>query len=283
MAVEERLISLWEMISNNFPKLISLGITLLVIAFIYFIVMSSFKKILLLKAKTKKDKNNALMVIKLWRYIFLSIAILAAIFVTTGSFVAFGVSAGLFTAALGWALQRPITGIAAWMMVMIKRPFKIGDRILIDNVKGDVIDITMTHVYIGELGGIIGGEENSGRTVIIPNSILFEKNIINYTFSDGYILDQIGVTLRYESDLEEAMRLGVAAAKKVLGKDLISKTEEPYCLTYFNVNGINLYIRYKAPAEEIQKYSSKITQLVYKAFNASRRVKFSHQHVILKK
>ena len=43
---------------------------------------------------------------------------------------------------LGWSLQRPVTGVAAWLMVMIKRPFMIGDRIIIQGVRGDVLEIS---------------------------------------------------------------------------------------------------------------------------------------------
>jgi len=43
--------------------------------------------------------------------------------------------AGLLTAALGWTLQRPITGTAAWIMVVVARLFTIGDRIIVCVVK----------------------------------------------------------------------------------------------------------------------------------------------------
>ena len=64
---------------------------------------------------------------------------------------------------LGWSLQRPVTDIAAWLMVMIKRPFKIGDRIIIRGVRGDVLEISPTHILLGEVGGCFVAAGCSGR------------------------------------------------------------------------------------------------------------------------
>lgn len=277
--------NLFVLLKASLPRFLSLGATILLIIFLYWIVSAAIKTIMLKRAKTKKEKNSALMFIKLIKYVLLVFAGLAIIFVSTGSFAAFGVSAGLFTAALGWALQKPITGIAGWLLVMLKRPLKIGDRIAIGNVKGDVIDITLTHIYIGELGGLIGGEENSGRIVMLPNSLIFEKNIINYTYSSELILDQIGVTITFESDLQEAIKIAAKEAEKALGKKIMDKSDsKPYALTYFAPSGVNVYVRYKSPANDVNKYSSLVTQAIYKAFKANKNIEFAYPHteVLLK-
>ncbi|MFP4117875.1 MAG: mechanosensitive ion channel family protein [Candidatus Woesearchaeota archaeon] len=259
-------------------KAVSIAITIIAVFFVYKILVSAMKRWLLSNAKTKHENNDALMVIKFWKYILFFFGVLTVIFVSTGSFAAFGVSAGLFTAALGWALQRPITGIAGWIMVMVKKPFKIGDRILIDAIRGDVVDITLTHVYLKELGGIISGEETSGRTILVPNSILFEKNIINYSLNNKYIRDQVKVQVTYESDLHKAKKLAVKAAKEVLGKETLEETDEPYALTYFADSGINMYIRYQVPAEKLQKMGAEITQKIYDHFKEHKDIQFAYPH-----
>jgi len=71
------------------------------------------------------------------------------------SLTGIGVSAGLLLAALAWALQRSITGIAVWLMIIIKRPFEIGEIIIIGDIKGDVADITLTQIHIKEIGGVL--------------------------------------------------------------------------------------------------------------------------------
>ncbi len=76
-----------------------------------------------------------------------------------GSFAGLGIFAGLFSAAMGWALQRPITRAVAWLMIVTRGLVRIGDRILVGQVKGDVKDITLTHIYMEEIGGTIHSEE----------------------------------------------------------------------------------------------------------------------------
>jgi small-conductance mechanosensitive channel len=281
MAVWDNIIAIGTSLSTSLPHLASLGVTILIIFIIYKLLISGLKKFLFRKAKTKRDKNNAHMVILFWKYVFLAFGIIAIIFVSTGSLTAFGLSAGLFTAALGWALQRPITGVAGWMMVMVKKPFKIGDRILIEDIKGDVTDITLTHIYIKELGGIIGGEETSGRTILVPNSKLFEKNIINYTFNNKYIRDQVKVQVTYESNLKDATKLAVKAAKTILGTKAIEETEEPYALTYFAGSGINMYVRYQAPNDQLQRIGSSITQKIYETFGTREDIEFAYPHRVI--
>ena len=85
---------------------------------------------------------------------------------------------------LGWSLQAPVTGIAAWLMLILKHPFKIGDRVIIAGITGDVMDITLTHVILNQVGGTVSSEERSGRGILIPNAILFAQTITNYTLEE---------------------------------------------------------------------------------------------------
>ncbi|MCK4521832.1 MAG: mechanosensitive ion channel family protein, partial [Nanoarchaeota archaeon] len=189
-----------------------------------------------------------------------------------------GVTVGLFTAALGWALQKPITGIAGWIMLVVKRPFDIGDRIIIGKVRGDVDDITLTHIYIKEIGGIVSGEENSGRIVMVPNSKLFEQDIINYTLQDEYVLDQVAVTVTYECNLDRAIKIALEAAKKC-ARDFIKQTgKKPYALTYFEPNGINVRVRYFAPAKHLQEISSAITKEIFDNIRKTKSVEIAYPH-----
>ena len=72
-----------------------------------------------------------------------------------------GFIAGLLTIAVGMALQKPISSVFAWLIIVTRRPFSIGDRVVISNIRGDVVDISLTHIYLEEVGGTIDGEEKS--------------------------------------------------------------------------------------------------------------------------
>ena len=163
-------------------------------------------------------------------------------------------------------------------MVIIKRPFEIGDRIIIGDVRGDVIDLTLTHIYIAEIGGIVKGEETSGRIIMVPNSLLFEKSIINYTQESEYVLDQVAAPVTFESDLDKVEKIFIESAKKYT-RDVIKITKkQPYLRTYFQAHGILVHVRYMSPAKRIQEVSSTITREIHKRMMETKGVELAYQH-----
>ena len=233
------------------------------------------QKRFLKKAKTKREKSNVKIFFQTAKYILIFLLAVFAILSYAGSLAGIGLTAGLLSAALGWALQRPITGIAGWIMVVITRPFEIGDRVIMGTIKGDVKDITLTHIYINEIGGTIASEESSRRIILIPNSKLFEQDIINYTKEGDFILDQVVFHVTFESDIEEAKKIALEAAKKV-SDDSWEKRREPYTRTFFQPSGIDVYVRFECPAVLREEVASNITQEIFQRVMASKRVKFAY-------
>jgi len=284
--VFEDLINFGNLISvDNLLRFVKPTITILFIIIFYFVITKLLRNKLLKHSTSKVTIHNIKVYFNIFNYIFVIILIIFAVFYTTGNILAFGITAGLISAALGWALQRPITGIAAWLMVVIKKPFIIGDRILISNMKGDVIDITLTHIYLKEIGGTVDSEEISGRVVMIPNSILFEKNIINYTGNDDYILDDVGIVITYESDLDQAIMICENAARKVLKDHLDKMPKKPYVRVQFQSSGIDIKTRYYVKADDRIVTSSEVTKEIHREFKKQKDVNIAYPHteIVLKK
>ncbi|MBU1252742.1 MAG: mechanosensitive ion channel family protein [Nanoarchaeota archaeon] len=262
----------------------------IVLAVIFIVVTYTFlnifiKTIFLKKVRTKKMRHNVIVFTSLISYTFIFIAVLFIAITLAGGLTGLGIAAGLLTAALGWALQRPITGIAAWIMVITTKPFEIGDRIIVGGVRGDVINITLTHIYLGEFGGTIGGEEISGRTVIIPNAVLFEQNVINYTSENDYILDEVAFTITYKSHLDLAKKIAKEAANKVT-KDFVDRVPmKPFIRINFQPSGVDVRIRYYTGASERQEINSKITEEIFKNMMKEKKIDFAfpHTQVVLDK
>ncbi len=259
--------------------------TVIIVYLIFSFLLGIIKKRLLEKAKTKRQISNVEIFSKLFRYVTLFILIISAFFSYTGSWTGLGLTVGLLSAAIGFALQKPITSIAAWIMIIAKRPFEIGDRVIIGNVKGDVEDITLTHIYLKEVGGIVPSEESSGRTIMIPNSILFEQNIINYTLQDDYVLNQVVATVTYESNLDRAIQIALESAEEHTKKFRKEIKEKPYTRISFAPSGIDIHVRYFVPAAKIQGTSSKITKEIYERVIKTDDVEFAYPHteVLFKK
>ncbi len=255
---------------------------------IYLIIKNLLQKYLIHRVKTKKMRHNITVFTNLLTYVFITIAAMFIMFSFTGNIFSIGLTAGLLTAALGWALQRPITGIAGWIMVLVAKPFEIGDRIIIGGVHGDVVNITLTHIYLKEFGGTIGGEETSGRIIMVPNSLLFEQNVINYTFQDEFILDEVALTITYESNVEKAREVCIKAAKKILEKikeKEYEKYTKPYVRMNFQPSGVDIRLRYYTPASDRLEIHSKITEEILKSIHQEKslEIAYPHQELILRK
>jgi small-conductance mechanosensitive channel len=233
---------------------------------------------LMKKAKTKKQRSNIRIFGQFSRYTLSLLVIILAILTTSGAWSSFGVFLGLLSAAIGFALQQPITGVAAWIMIVTKRPFDIGDRIIIGDVKGDVVDFNLTHVHVMEIGGLISDEENSGRIIMVPNWMLFEKNIINYTSNNDFVLHSVTVNVTYESNLDRAIEIADFSARKFLAGTISTSPGVPKVRVDFQASGIDVQVKYFSPARQLHEYSSKITKEIFDRVNDADDVEIAYPH-----
>jgi len=262
---------------NLFLKISFILISVLILYWIFSYLFNTLKNYLLKRAKNKKERSNIEIFSRAIKYVVVLFLIIFGVLSYSGSLISIGLFAGLISASLGFSLQRPITGMAAWLMLVIKRPFEIGDRVIIGNVKGDVSDISLSHVHIKEIGGTIPSEETSGRTILIPNAKLFEEDIINYTRKDNFILDEVSFPITFDSDIDEAQEIAKESAMIVL-KDYEKNPQKPYTRTYFQPSGVDIFVRYPTLASNRNEISSKITQNVFKKINQTEKIKFAYLH-----
>lgn len=241
-------------------------------------LLNVIRKGLLSKAKTKKQISNIKIFTQIFRYFFVLLIIVFAILTFSDSWSSFGIFLGFLSAGMGFALQKPITGIAAWMMVVTKRPFDIGDRIIIGDIKGDVLDIGLTHIHIDEIGGLIEDEEKSGRIVLVPNWLLFEGNIINYTLNDDLVLHKVVVNVTYESNLDHAIEIAELSARKYLAGILSTSPAPPHIRLDFQASGIDIQVKYFSPARHLHEYSTNITKEIFDRIRASNDVEIAYPH-----
>jgi small-conductance mechanosensitive channel len=267
---------------SEYSDLIGL-ILIVVITFVVFsIIFRLIRRFLIKKVKSKKQMHNVAVFFSLIKYLFALFLFLFIFAYYYGSWAEFGFIAGLLTVALGWALQKPITGVLAWLIIVMRRPIRIDDRVVISGVTGDITDITMTHIYLDEVGGTIEGEERSNRTVMLPTSIIFDQEIINYTGSDDYILDEIKVSVTYESDIESAEKILISAVKEAMNdlwKRYPKKVEKkPHTRLNFLASGIEATVRYVTIAKMRNKISTDIRRLIHKKIISSENVEFAYPH-----
>jgi len=107
---------------------------------------------------------------------------------------------GILSAGLAIALKDLIADLAGWMFILWRHPFEIGDRIEIDENKGDVIDISPFKFTVVEIGNWVGADQSTGRVIHVPNHKVFTGSIANYTVGFRFIWDEIPVLITFESD-----------------------------------------------------------------------------------
>jgi small-conductance mechanosensitive channel len=244
---------------------------IVVINFIFLLM----KKRLLKRAKSKDHISQIKIFVRLLNIVFIWIVILFAFLTYFKSWTGIGVVAGLLTAAIGFALQKPITGVAAWIMVAVNRPFRVGDRISIGSVKGDVYDISLTHVFIDEVGGGIDTEQHSGRNVMVPNYKLFDDILINHTLLHDYVLDEVVFTVKYDSDLNRAMAVAKHCAEKVAGQHGKKISRDVVVRVAMVESGLRIKVLFFAPVQDISKVKSDITQRIYEMIEREKTVDFA--------
>ncbi len=255
------------------PIMTLLTVALLLV--VYRVLTRALRHYMAARAHKPENVQNFLF---FWRYGWFGVAAVLVLVSFSGSLAALGISAAFMGMILGWSLQAPVTGLAAWLMIVLKRPFKIGDRIIIAGIIGDVVDISLTHVILNQVGGTIGGEEKSGRGVLIPNAILFQQVIYNYAFETSNILDEVLVNISFESDLDEAERICCDAARQITGQIIEQTGQQPFVRSEFMDWGLRLRLRYLTLATERQRITSEISRIIFNEVRGNSKVEFSYPH-----
>lgn len=129
---------------------------------------------------------------------------------------------GLLSAGLAIALQDPITNVIGWLFIIVQRPFEVGDRIEVDGVAGDVIDVRYFQFSMLEIRNWVDADQSTGRILHVPNRTVFSNAIANFTGQFSYIWNEIPVLITFESDWRLAKQLlqQVAEAHVVSTRDI---------------------------------------------------------------
>lgn len=185
-------------------------------------------------------------------------------------------AAGFAGMLLGWSLQAPVSGIAAWVLVTLKRPFRIGDRVFFSSLGlvGDVKHVGLMYTVMDQVGGSVGSEEAIGRDILIPNAMLFTQVAINYTpkAQAAYILDEVVIRITYDSDWDAAEKIMLEAAETVTADIIRATGEKPYIRSDMWDYGVLMRLRYMTMAKDRPRISHEIIRHVFKAIQRNPRV-----------
>jgi small-conductance mechanosensitive channel len=154
---------------------------------------------------------------------------------------------GLIGAGIAFALQRVITAVAGYFVILRGKTFNVGDRILMGGVRGDVVGLSFMQTRIMEMGqspreesdkkSWVRSRQFTGRIVTVTNDKVFDEPVFNYTHAFAYIWDEVSIPVRYSTDYAAAEKCIVsAAAKHALSGDKIGDEEVKRLEERFGIN-----------------------------------------------
>jgi small-conductance mechanosensitive channel len=128
-------------------------------------------------------------------------------------------------AGIAFALQRVITAIAGYFLILRGKTFNVGDRIVMGGVRGDVIDLSFMQTRIMEMGQSpkeqgdapsmwIRSRQFTGRIVTVTNDKVFDEPVYNYTRDFPYLWDEINLPIKYGDDGARAEQVLLDAARR---------------------------------------------------------------------
>jgi small-conductance mechanosensitive channel len=128
--------------------------------------------------------------------------------------------AGLLTAGVAVALQNVIVSVVAYFFLIGKYGIRVGDRVQIAGVTGEVVDIGLVRIHLMELGGP-GESQPSGRIVAFSNSIVFQPTagVFKQIPGTSFVWHEVKLVLAPETDYHDAKDRLTAAADAALAGD----------------------------------------------------------------
>lgn len=160
----------------------------------------------------------------------LTVALAIAVIVVSIIFVnwyaavaAFGVGSII----IGLAVQTPMKSFIAWIYILVRQPFRVGDRIKIGDATGDVIDVGYLDTTLWEFGGqYISGDHPSGRLIKFPNEKVLDEIVYNYSWPlFPYIWNEVKFQVAYKADLEFIAGTMQKITEEELGREMIERVQ----------------------------------------------------------
>ena len=179
----------------------------ILLTLIFFLPLLIIRKIILKRIPTLVEElNRRYLAVRTVNYAtgVVSFVVILTLWLEGGK--SFATYIGIISAGLAVALQAPISNMAGWIYISVKKPFVIGDRIELGQMTGDVVDFGLFNFSLLEVGNWCDGQ-STGRITHVPNGMVFTTSIQNFTAGFSFIWNEVDVTLSFESNWEKAKEL----------------------------------------------------------------------------
>jgi small-conductance mechanosensitive channel len=234
-----------------------------------------------------------------WSRQFISIAALIVTFIALVSIwfdnpARATAALGLISAGLAFALQRVVTSLAGYLLILRGGMFNVGDRIKMGGVRGDVIRIGFIQTTIMEMGqppaeqsenpGMwVEARQYSGRIVSVSNAMIFDEPVYNYSRDFPFIWEEMHLPISYKDDRRHAESIILAAAEQCaltesdLPEEAMRELQRRYFMkaasvkpkVYWRItdNWVELSVRFVTRTEGIRDVKDQISRRILDEFD----------------
>lgn len=200
---------------------------------------------------------------------------------------------GLVTAGLAFALQRVVTAVAGYFVILRGKAFHVGDRIVMGGVRGDVIGLGLFETTIMEMGQPppvqgadppiwIRSRQYTGRIVTVSNSRIFDEPVYNYTREFSFIWEEM-IPISYDADRKRAEEILLAVARRnstaLIGpaEDELGRLRRRYAVSSVSVdpkvylamtdNWLELTVRFVSEARGVREVKDAMSREILAALD----------------
>ncbi|GGK59625.1 mechanosensitive ion channel family protein [Haloarcula sebkhae] len=202
-----------------------LGLTLASLFLAFYGSYTICQSYLLAHTQNKRRRHDVRNVLRLT---FGILGMIAMFGVVTREWVSVLFSLGVLGFAVTFALQQPLFSLIGWLYIVIKRPYQVGDRIAIEEMRGDVVAVDFFVTEVWEIDGdLVSSNQPSGRIVTVPNSTVLSSRVVNF-YGEGvqYVWNELSIQVAYETDLQFASELMTDVATDHLGDEMAEQVRE---------------------------------------------------------
>lgn len=230
------------------------------IFFLFVVVYIIVKTLQKASFKMAKDNTAKYKFKKMINFLGYVLFVFGMLYIFNTKMSGIGTALGVAGAGIAFALQEVIVSVAGYIAVFTSNFYKVGDRVKLGGIKGDVIDIGMLRTTLMEIGDWVNGDLYNGKMVRVANSFVFKEPVYNYSGDFPFLWDEITIPIKtagdykyakeiFEKTLEEEVGAFSATSQvawnKMIGTYSIENAKvQPMVSMTFDENWITFTLRY---------------------------------------
>lgn len=257
---------------------------LILSTFIVIILFLGFRKIGKIIINKKISGRKEYIISQSYIFVLNVLEVLVLLFIWDDYIKSLMTLISVISAAMTIALREIIMNFFCGLYIKIKKPFKVEDRIQIDDLKGDVMSISALDFEVLEVSTKEENGQSTGIVVTFPNSVVFSKAIKNINKGFKYVWNELTVKVKMDSDLpnnkKELYKIvnGLEVVKNIPKKmkeqvDITNATNRVYFNNYDPIiytklvdGHIELTIRYLMHPKKSRYVESVIWNKIYNSY-----------------